>query len=51
MRLQTRSPGVSANVLSFLERLTREGMLMREAPYPWRKEELRALARMFGLPE
>jgi hypothetical protein len=26
-------------------------MLMREAPYPWRKEELRALARMFGLPE
>jgi nitroreductase len=34
-----------------VERLKREGMLMREAPYPWRKEELRALARMFGLPE
>jgi hypothetical protein len=34
-----------------VDRLKAEGMLMREAPYPWRKEELRGLSRMFGLPE
>lgn len=31
--------------------LTEDGMLMPQAPYPWRKDELRALSRMFGLPE
>lgn len=34
-----------------VERLKADGMLMREAPYPWRKDEVRALSRMFGLPE
>jgi nitroreductase len=34
-----------------VDRLKAEGMLMREAPYPWRKDELRNLSRMFGLPE
>jgi len=34
-----------------VERLHADGMLMREAPLPWRKDELRALSRMFGLPE
>src|SRR6266700_5143483 len=34
-----------------VEKLKSDGMLMREAPYPWRKDELRALSRMFGLPE
>ena len=34
-----------------VEKLKAAGMLMREAPLPWRKEELRALSRMFGLPE
>ncbi len=34
-----------------VEELRDCGMLMPEAPYPWRKEELRALSRMFGLPE
>jgi nitroreductase len=34
-----------------VERLREEGMLMPEAPYPWRRQELRALSRMFGLPE
>lgn len=33
------------------ERLRREGMLQRPAPLPWRKQELKFLARMFGLPE
>jgi hypothetical protein len=28
-----------------------EGMLQPKAPYPWRMDEVRALARMFGLPE
>jgi nitroreductase len=32
-------------------RLTEAGMLQRPAPLPERPEELRALARMFGLPE
>ena len=31
--------------------LTADGMLMPQAPCPWRKDELRALSRMFGLPE
>jgi nitroreductase len=34
-----------------VERLRRERMLQEEAPLPWRREELRALSRMFGLPE
>ena len=34
-----------------VEELRDCGMLMPEAPYPWRKEEVRALSRMFGLPE
>ncbi len=32
-------------------RLTEAGMIQRQAPLPERPEELRALARMFGLPE
>ncbi len=34
-----------------VERLRADGMIMSEAPFPWRKEEVRALSRMFGLPE
>ena len=34
-----------------VQSLTRDGMLMQQAPFPWRKDELRALSRMFGLPE
>lgn len=34
-----------------VERLKAEGMLQRPAPLPWRRAEVRALARMFGLPE
>lgn len=34
-----------------VEQLKGDGMLRPEAPHPWRKEELRALSRMFGLPE
>ena len=34
-----------------VEALRREGMLQEPAPLPWRKQEVRALARMFGLPE
>jgi nitroreductase len=34
-----------------VESLRDQGMLMPEAPHPWRKQELRALSRMFGLPE
>ncbi len=34
-----------------LERLRSEGMLRREAPMPWRKEEVKYLGRMFGLEE
>ncbi len=34
-----------------VERLRAAGMIRPEAPAPWRKDELRALARMFGLPE
>lgn len=33
------------------EHLKREKLLMPPAPQPWRKEEIKALARMFGLPE
>jgi nitroreductase len=33
------------------ERLKREGMIQRPSPLPWRREEVRALSRMFGLPE
>lgn len=31
--------------------LEEAGMIQRPAPLPWRKEEVRALSRMFGLPE
>ena len=31
--------------------LTADGMLQPAAPQPWREDEVRALARMFGLPE
>ena len=34
-----------------VEKLWEQGMLMAEAAHPWRKQELRALSRMFGLPE
>jgi len=34
-----------------VEQLWDQGMLMAEAPHSWRKQELRALSRMFGLPE
>jgi nitroreductase len=34
-----------------VEQLEMEGMLQEKAPYPWRMDEVRALARMFGLPE
>jgi len=34
-----------------VEMLEIEGMLQPKAPYPWRMDEVRALARMFGLPE
>ena len=34
-----------------VEQLVEDGMIMPQAPYPWRKDELRALSRMFGLPE
>jgi nitroreductase len=34
-----------------VERLKTEKMLQEPAPLPWRKDEVRALARMFGLPE
>jgi nitroreductase len=34
-----------------VEQLKKAGMLMPEAPVAWRMEELRALSRMFGLPE
>ena len=33
------------------ERLKAAKMLQRPAPLPWRKQEIQALARMFGLPE
>jgi nitroreductase len=34
-----------------VQKLTDDGLLMTPAPVPWRKDELRALSRMFGLPE
>jgi len=34
-----------------VKRLEADGMLQPTAPLPWRKDEVRALARMFGLPE
>lgn len=34
-----------------VDRLKADGMLMAPAPHRWRKDELRALSRMFGLPE
>lgn len=34
-----------------VKRLTEDGMFQRPAPVPWRRDELRRLARMFGLPE
>lgn len=34
-----------------VEELTAAGMLQPPAPVPWRMDEVRALARMFGLPE
>ncbi len=33
------------------EKLRQAKMIQRPAPLPWRKEEIKALARMFGLPE
>lgn len=33
------------------EQLKEAGMVQPPAPLPWRKEEIKALARMFGLPE
>ena len=32
-------------------KLKNEGMIMPEAPYKWRRDEVLALARQFGLPE
>ncbi|MFQ5873775.1 MAG: nitroreductase family protein [Dehalococcoidia bacterium] len=34
-----------------LEKLRAEGMLHNAGPMPWRKKEIQALARMFGLPD
>lgn len=34
-----------------VERLKRDHMIQDPAPLPWRKDEIRALSRMFGLPE
>lgn len=34
-----------------VEKLKEAKMIQAPAPLPWRKEEVRALARMFGLPE
>lgn len=34
-----------------VERLEAEKMIQPQAPLPWRRDELRRLARMFGLPE
>ncbi len=34
-----------------VERLKQAKMIQEPAPLPWRKDEVRALARMFGLPE
>ena len=34
-----------------VEELKEEGMIQPEAPLSWRREEVRGLARMFGLPE
>lgn len=33
------------------KKLEEAGMITRPAPLPWRKEEIRALSRMLGLPE
>jgi nitroreductase len=37
--------------MQLVKQLEEEGMLQPPAPAPWRKDEVRALARMFGLPE
>ncbi len=34
-----------------VERLEQEQMIQEPAPLPWRRDELRRVARMFGLPE
>ncbi len=34
-----------------VERLKQEKMIQEPAPLPWRRDELRRVARMFGLPE
>ncbi len=34
-----------------VEKLKQDKMLQEPAPLPWRKDEVRALSRMFGLPE
>jgi len=34
-----------------VEKLKEAKMIQRPAPLPWRRDEVRALARMFGLPE
>ncbi len=39
-----REPGV-------VERLKAAGMIQEEAPFPWRMDEVRGLARKYGLPD
>lgn len=34
-----------------VEKLKKDQMIQEPAPLPWRKDEVRALSRMFGLPE
>lgn len=34
-----------------VEHLREDGLIQQAPPIPWRKQELRALARMFGLPQ
>jgi nitroreductase len=34
-----------------VDKLKKDGMIMAEAPYKWRRDEVMALARQFGLPE
>lgn len=37
--------------LAVVEQLKQDKMIQEPAPLPWRKDEVRALSRMFGLPE
>jgi hypothetical protein len=34
-----------------VEALKAQGMIQTQDPTPWRKSEVKALSRMFGLPE